>query len=80
MPLYFAKFGKPLYPLDQVSFLRINVSPEIHIEGRLGTFQLKIVFPKKYEKLELNKIKELIELENMLCEWMSDKLDVEIER
>jgi hypothetical protein len=73
-------FGKPKYPLNAVKLLRIDARNGFHIEGRIGTKTIKFVMPKKYEKIDADKIVEKIKFETNLIEWMSQKLNILIEK
>lgn len=75
---YFKSFGKPVYPLKSVSFLRIDANGGYHIEGRLRAKVIKFVMPKKFEKTDLSKAIRKIEFENCLAQWLSNKLNTPI--
>lgn len=77
-PHFKAAFGKPVYPLKSVSFIRIDTHDGFHIEGRLRAKVIKFVMPKKFEKEDINKIARKIEFERCLLQWLEDKLNIAI--
>lgn len=75
---YFKSFGKPVYPLKSVNFLRIDSMDGFHIEARINAKVIKFVLPKKYEKHDIDKIARKNEFEKQLVEWLTDKLKINI--
>ena len=75
---YMSSFGKPVYPLKSVSFIRIDSGNGYHIEARLNAKVIKFVMPKKFAKEDHSKASRKIEFENNLAAWMSDKLNMDI--
>lgn len=71
-------FGKPVYPLKSVSFMRIDAHDGFHIEGRLRAKVIKFVMPKKFEKQDLDKIDRKIEFERCLTKWLESKLNIKV--
>jgi hypothetical protein len=77
---YLTSFGPSAYPLDKVRLLRINAKDGFHIEARINTKIIKFVMPKKFEKVSLDKIEELQRFEKSLAAWMSNKLNIVVEK
>jgi len=75
---YLKSFGKPVYPLKSVSFIRIDSGGGYHIEAKLNAKVIKFVMPKKFEKSDLSKVARKIEFETSLAKWMSNKLQISI--
>ena len=72
-------FGQPVYSIEVTKLVKIDTSDGFHIEGRIGTKVIKFTMPKKFEKMAPDKATKRIEFEQKLSEWMSDKLNIEIE-
>lgn len=75
---YLKSFGKPVYPLKAVSFIRIDSGDGYHIEAKLKSKIIKLVIPKKFEKTDLDKTTRKAEFEKQLIDWMSAKLKIQI--
>ena len=75
---YLKSFGKPVYPLKAVSFIRIDAGGGYHIEAKLNSKVIKFVMPKKLENTDPDKIIRKVEFEASLAKWMADKLHISI--
>lgn len=76
---FLSAFGQPVYNLNSLKVLRINVANGFHIEGRVGTKTIKLVMPKKYEKRPLGQIQERNSFEKNLADWLTKKLKITVE-
>ena len=76
---YLNSFGLPIYSVEVTKIIRIDSLDGFSIEGRVGNKSIKLTMPKKLEKVDPTKVTRRIEFEKCLTEWMSDKLNIEIE-
>jgi hypothetical protein len=72
-------FGKPIYPLDSVRLIRINAPNGFHIESRINTKTIKLVMPKKYEKIPIDTIQEKKIFDQNVADWITQKLNIAVE-
>lgn len=76
---YLTAFGKPLYPLKAVKLLRIDTPDGFHIEGKLGTKNIKFVIPKVMETANPDLAQQRKkEFERCLAEWLTAALDITV--
>ena len=74
------EFGKPVYPIKAVKFLKIQTDDGFVIEGRVGAKILKFSIPKKHETSDFNKIKKKEAFDNCLITWLKKKLKIDISK
>lgn len=77
---FLVDFGEPVYPLKTIKLLRIDSKDGYKIESKIGKNAVKFALPKNLEGEDLDKASRKIEFETRLTEWMSEKLDILIER
>lgn len=75
---YLKGFGPPVYPVNSVSFLRIDTADGFHIEGKMKAKLIKFSMPKKFRNTDLDSILRKKEFEKGLIDWMSKKLKISI--
>ena len=69
-------FGHELYPINAINIFKVEEPEQFFIECMLKTKYLKIWF-KKSLGVEIERRMKV--LENCLIEWLSDRLDSDIE-
>jgi hypothetical protein len=77
---YLVNFGKPIYRLNATKLLRIDTNDSLHIEGKIGGKKIKLVMPKSFSNVDWEKIDRKNEFEKRLADWITDTLQINVER
>jgi hypothetical protein len=75
---YLKYFGNPLYPINSISLIKIEISGGFVIESKIGSKVLKFSMPTKFKDVSEDKIVKKHKLEQLLAQWLSSKLKINI--
>ena len=77
---YLNGFGLPVYSVEMTKLIHIESNDGFKIEGKVGGKTIKFVMPKRLEKVDPAKNTRRIEFEQALCDWMTDTLQIQIDK